>query len=415
RRGSERARIRVGPRARGTPRRRARSHGQPRRMTPIRLTIVQTHPVQYMTPLFVHLASSCPTIDLTVLYAARPTAEQQGVGFETSFTWDQPLTTGYRCVFARDRADGATFASGAFGGLDVPEIGPALLETKPDVVLVPGWHSKTLVRALMTCKRHGIPVLYRGDSHVGMAPTGWRRALWSLRTRLLLRSYTAHLAVGERSRAYLERHGARPEWIFSSPHFVDNAFFAALAAPHLTAEGRARARDAFGARTDDFVCAYVGKLEARKRVGDLLPALAALGRARLIVAGSGPLESALRAEADRLGVDVTWLGFVNQRDMARVYAAADCLALPSDRESWGLVVNEALATGLPVVVSDAVGCAPDLVRPGETGRRFALGDVAPLAERLDAVRCERPATERVPAGGRRGAAVSRLAAMAAAP
>ena len=67
--------------------------------------------------------------------------------------------------------------------------------------------------------------------------------------------------------------------------------------------------------------------------------------------------------------------------MGRVYAAADCLVLPSDIESWGLVVNEAMATGLPAVVADRVGCAPDLIVPGETGEIAGRGDVDDLGAR----------------------------------
>ena len=93
-----------------------------------------------------------------------------------------------------------------------------------------------------------------------------------------------------------------------------------------------------------------------------------------------------RAEAARLGVRVTWAGFLNQHEIGRAYAAADCLVLPSYAETWGLVVNEAMATGLPAVVSDAVGCAPDLIVPGETGETFRKGDVDDLAAALTRVR-----------------------------
>jgi len=83
---------------------------------------------------------------------------------------------------------------------------------------------------------------------------------------------------------------------------------------------------------------------------------------------------------------VAWAGFLNQSELGRAYAAADCLVLPSLRESWGLVVNEAMATGLPAVVSDTVGCAPDLIEPGETGEVFRCGDVDDLAAALERVR-----------------------------
>ena len=101
---------------------------------------------------------------------------------------------------------------------------------------------------------------------------------------------------------------------------------------------------------------FAGKIEASKRPIDAVRAVAALGptrRARDCRVGAN-CEDAMRLEADRLGVRMAWLGFVNQSTMGRVYAGADCLVLPSELESWGLVVNEAMATGLPAVVSDSV-------------------------------------------------------------
>src|SRR5262245_49889059 len=116
-------------------------------MSPIRLTIVQTHPVQYMAPWFRQIAASVPEIDLTVVFASHPSAAQQGVGFNAAFEWDLPLLDGYRSVVVRPPDPQARFGTSDFLGLDVPEIGSALVETRPDVVLVPGWHSASLARA----------------------------------------------------------------------------------------------------------------------------------------------------------------------------------------------------------------------------------------------------------------------------
>src|SRR6185503_11315500 len=115
-------------------------------------------------------------------------------------------------------------------------------------------------------------------------------------------------------------------------------------------------------------------------------AMAGLGsRASVLVVGTGELMTACRVEADRLGLCAAWAGFLNQSELGRAYAVADCLVLPGN-ESWGLVVNEAMATGLPCVVADRVGCAPDLVTPGATGEIFPAGNLAELAEALGRIR-----------------------------
>jgi glycosyltransferase involved in cell wall biosynthesis len=358
-------------------------------VAPIRLTIVQTHPVQYNAPWFRHIAANCPEIALTVVYAARPGPDQQGAGFDLPFEWDTPLLDGYAWRLVREGRDGDDFATGRFRGLDVPAIGDAVAATQPEIVLVPGWHSVTFVRALLSARRRGTPILYRGDTHKTSGAAAWRRAAWHAKTRACLSLYSGYLSVGRLSRQYLESHGVAPTRIFASPHAVDNEWFAASAEPYLSGAGRAKARAACGGGPDDFIVLFSGKIDANKRPIDVVRAVAALGpQAVLAIAGAGELEleGDVRSQADRLGVRLAWLGFVNQSMMGRVYAGADCLVLPSESESWGLVVNEAMATGLPAVVSERCGCAPDLIVPGETGEVFRAGDVDDLSEALRRIR-----------------------------
>jgi glycosyltransferase involved in cell wall biosynthesis len=356
-------------------------------MNPIRLTIVETHPIQYNAPWFRHIAGHCPELDLTVVYASRPTAKQQAVGYEGAFEWDSDLLHGYRWRVVRDSLPHESFDSDHFEGIDVEEIGEVVLDTRPDVAMIAGWHSSSQLRALRTCRARGIPVIYRGDTHLGMAPHGPRRALWQLKTRAMLAAYAAYLAVGTRARQHLLAHGVNPTRIFASPHLVDNALFAAAAEPYLSPVARAAARTRFELAPDDFVVLFVGRMDVRKRLGDAIAATAKLGsHAVLLVAGDGAEAARWRSEAARAGVRAVWAGFLNQRELGPVYAAADCLVLPSDRESWGLVVNEALATGLPVVVSDTCGCAPDLVIPGKTGETFSHRDVGDLEAALARIR-----------------------------
>ena len=318
---------------------------------PIRLTVVLTHPVQYYAPWFRYIAAHCPELDLTVLYGTEPTAAQQGVGFGVSFQWDTPLVEGYRCRILRAARRGQSVHSERFWGLDVPEIGAALEESRPDVVLIPGWHSVTLVRALWACRRARIPTLYRGDTHLGHRPTGWRGAVWGVRTRRLVHLFDGHLSVGTRAREYLTHFGVDPCKVFNAPHAVDNELFARTSSPYRAPAARMAARVSWGLDPQAFVVLFVGKLEPKKRPLDLIRAMAGLGsRARVLVVGTGELMTACRVEADRLRLCAAWAGFLNQSELGRAYAVADCLVLPSD-ETWGLVVNEAMATGLPCVAN----------------------------------------------------------------
>lgn len=357
----------------------------------MRLTVIMTHPVQYYSPWFRYITAQCPELELTVLYAIQPSSEQQAVGFGGAFQWDLPLLEGHRHQVIRPGRPGDDLHSGNYRGVDVPALVSAMCETRPDVVLVPGWQSITLVRALCACREQGVPALYRGDTNWLSGRGGWRRLPWILKTRWHLGHYSSWLAVGQRSRDFLRRMGCSSRKVFSSPHCVDNDFFASGAAAHQTSQGRQAARSAFDLKRNDFVVLFVGKLELKKRPLQVIQAMARLQPDTvLIIVGAGPLKEQCRFEARRIGVRVVWAGFLNQTEITRAYAAADCLALPSDAgETWGLVVNEAMATGLPCVVSDHVGCAPDLVTPSQTGEVVPLDDVAGLAHGLEIIRLRR--------------------------
>jgi glycosyltransferase involved in cell wall biosynthesis len=358
--------------------------------TPVRLTTVLTHPIQYYAPWFRHIHAHAPEIALTVVYATHPTAQQQGVGFDRAFEWDVPLLDGYESITVRAPEAGDQVDTSRFMGLDAPGIGDAVLATKPDVVMIAGWYSISLVRALVACRRHGIPTLYRGDSNLLSGPGGWRRTAWGLKTRALLKQFDGFLSPGRHADEYLTRYGAPGYRIFHVPHGVDNDLFATVAAERGNGAGRAAARASLGLRADAFVALFAGKMVARKRPLDLVRAAAALGGGiTVLTAGSGPLDAEMQAEARRLGVDLKAMGFLNQTELGAAYAVADCLVLPSDSsETWGLVVNEALASGLPVAVSDEVGCAPDLVTH-DTGAVFPRGEVAALASALAALRARK--------------------------
>jgi glycosyltransferase involved in cell wall biosynthesis len=355
-------------------------------MTPVRLTVVLTHPIQYYAPWFRHIEQHSPEIALTVVHATEPTPEQQGVGFDRAFEWDVPLTEGYRSITVRPPRAADRVDSTSFTGLDVPEIGRAIEETNPDVVMITGWYSVTLVRALFACRRLGVPTLYRGDSHLLSGPINWKRPVWNLKTRFLLRQFDGFLSPGQRVNGYLRWYRVAEHRIFRVPHAVDNEMFAATAARFQRPEARAAARERLGIAPDAFVPLFVGKLVPSKRPTDIVRAAARLERgASVVFVGSGALEGELRTLAVELGVDLNLIGFLNQTELGQAYAIADCLVLPSP-ETWGLVVNEALATGLPCVVSNAVGCAPDMVRDGESGYVYPLGNVDALAAALERVR-----------------------------
>jgi len=361
--------------------------GGPRRIPrqPPRLLIVTSHPIQYQAPLFRALAAS-PELESEVLFLTLPDAAQQGEGFGLAFDWDVPLREGYRWRVAR-WARGAGLAGG-FRGLRLRHPTRELLggDRPPDAVLVMGWQVEGLVQMLLAARRRGLPVLVRGDS-ADQPPRPWPvRCLH----RFLLGKASAALPVGEANDRFYEANGVPVDRRFPSPHFVDNDFFAEGAARW--ASSRAELRRRWGIPPEAFCFLFAGKLQPKKHPQDLLEALGRLvadpgaPAVHLLVVGSGALEAACRERAARERLPVSFAGFLNQNEIPAAYAASDALVLPSDRgETWGLVVNEAMACGLPAIVSDQVGCAEDLVQPGHTGLVFPCGNAAALSLALGAM------------------------------
>lgn len=305
-------------------------------------------------------------------FAHQPTAAEQGIGFGVAFQWDVDLTAGYRGVFLRNIAAGPN--RDRFKDYDTPEIASRIAARECDAMLVLGWRAKTYWQAMRACWRAGIPVYVRGDSQLE-DDRGLKRLIKRLSYPRFVGRFAACLAVGTRSEAYFRYYGARR--VVRSPHFVDNAVFEAGAAR--ARPGRNVMRAEWGIDDKTLAVLFVGKLIDKKRPGDVVEACSRIAGTRAIIVGDGPLKRTMSADA-------TFLGFRNQSQLPAIYAAADVLVLPSDRqETWGLVVNEAMAAGLPVVVSDAVGCMPDLITPGVTGDRFPAGDVGALAEALRAL------------------------------
>ena len=346
-----------------------------------RVAIVASHPVQYQAPWFRALARE---VDLHVFFCHRQTpGGQAAAGFGRAFDWDVPLLDGYAHDWLANRSP----APGVdrFGGCDTPDVRDRLQAGRFDACIVSGWYLKSYLQAARACWALGIPCLFRGDSQLGGSRL--KEMGKFIPYRWFLRRADAHLYVGHANRQYLRHYGVDEARLFHVPHAVDNDRFAA-AADDARRSGRAAAlRRGWGAETASTVFMFAGKLIPKKRPSDFVRALAALGAAghdvRGVMVGSGPLQSELQVEAERGGARVVFAGFQNQTAMPDYYAAADAVVLPSDRrETWGLVVNEAMASGLPAIVSDAAGCAADLVVAGRTGFTFALGVVDDLAARM---------------------------------
>jgi len=341
----------------------------------LRLALVVSHPIQYYVPLYQRLARR-EDLAIRVFYTWHAGAnEVHDRGFGQAFAWDLPLTEGYDYELVPNLArDPGTHH---FFGLRNPELVARVEAWRPDVVHVTGWAWHSHLRLLRALRREGVPVLFRGDSHLldGL-PRGPR---WWLKRALLRRVYSwpsAFLVVGRANRDYYRAFGVAETKMFDCPHSIDVTRFAE---PSVELERQAAAwRRELGIEEDQRVLLFAGKFEPKKQPVELARAfLAHAGEGWiLLMVGGGALQGELDALARSAPDRMRLLPFQNQRKMPLVYRLGDVFVLPSAwGETWGLAVNEALACGRPVLVSDRVGCAEDVIDPS-CGRVAAWQDLA---------------------------------------
>jgi glycosyltransferase involved in cell wall biosynthesis len=348
---------------------------------PTRLAVFAASPVYYQAPLYRTLARE-PAIDLTVIFASSEggTRPFDG-GYGKPVEWGVDALGGFKSVFLRNAY--ATKPSG-FLELHDFDIVRELLRGGFDVVWMHGYNSLTHLLVATTQKVRRRPLLVR-EEQTGLSPRPWwKQALKQVGLRLVLAN-TYALYIGTNNRAWFKKYGVPEERMFFTPYVVDNDRLQRERAALLLERDRLRAQ--FHLPHQKPVIATVSRLIAKKQPLALLDAYRRVRKSHdcaLLVVGSGELEDDLRREVERRRIpDVRFAGFLDQSQIAQVYTVADIFALVSAYdETWGLVVNEAMNFELPIVVSDRVGCAIDLVSHGENGFVVAHDDGEALAEAL---------------------------------
>ncbi|MCP4351393.1 MAG: glycosyltransferase family 4 protein [Desulfobacterales bacterium] len=346
----------------------------------IRLGILATHPIQYHAPLFRQLASY-PDIELTVYFCHRPTSEEQGQGFGIPFQWDVDLISGYPHIWLKNQSAHPSLIS--FRGLDTPEIINIIEQKQFDAFIVHGWNKKSCWQAFSACWRTQTPLFVRSDSQLAAQKSNLKKLIKKLLYPLFISRFDVCLAMGKRSAEYFHYFGGKR--VITAPHFVDNAWFGEKT--ESVRKNRKQLRSQWGIDEDEFVFLFAGKFEFKKRPLNAIEAIAQVtksGRnAVLLMAGDGELRDECELFARDNNLPVRFSGFLNQSKIPEAYTAADCLVLCSDaRETWGLVVNEAMACGLPAIVSCETGCMPDLIIEGKTGYSYKCGDISTLSDHM---------------------------------
>lgn len=349
----------------------------------VKVAYLVSHPIQYQAPLLKHIVEHS-NVDLTALFMSDFSVRSyHDKEFGTELKWDVPLLEGYKHQFlptvgGREKIDNPR----PF----VPNFKKILKEGEFDVLWSHGYAHQNSVRAIAAAKSLGMDVMVRAESQWASAlGTGIRRKAKEVMIRRVFGMVDAFLCIGSANQQYYTSFEVPDSKMFLVPYAVDNERF-----QQRCNEARPKAAE-FKMKLDmDLerpVVLYASKLTARKKITDLMAAFeiafAAAPDGRkpyLMIAGDGEQRPELEQwMASGWAEHTRFLGFQNQTELPLIYAASDLFVLASAREPWGLVVNEVMNAEMPVVVSDEVGSAYDLVQEGETGWVIKVGDIQALA------------------------------------
>ncbi len=348
-----------------------------------KLAIVTTHPIQYNAPLF-RLLSERAIISIKVFYTWGESVlkDKYDPGFGKSIQWDIPLLEGYEYQFLETISKHP--GSHHFKGIQCRDLNEQIKNWQPDALLVYGWSYSAHLSCLRYF-RNKIPLFFRGDSTLLDSPSFFKSIIKNIVLKWVYRNIDYALYVGENNRQYFKQYNIKENQLIYAPHVVDNNRFV-----DLTGEYNQRAsqwRLDLGIKENDLVFLFAGKLESKKNPELLIKAFKQLSETRhdchLIFVGDGILKDNLvdLSKITQLNnsttqqLNIIFLPFQNQSMMPIVYRLADVFVLPSQGpgETWGLAVNEAMTCGKAMIVSDKVGCAPDLIEQGKNGFVFKSG------------------------------------------
>jgi glycosyltransferase involved in cell wall biosynthesis len=338
-----------------------------------RVAILLPVPTPYREPLFERFAA-CGLYEPLVMYSRE---EQPSQGWRLR-------EHAYPARYLKNYAPRSWHGRLVIGAIN-PGVWRELGAFRADAVIVYGYSSATTLLAILWAVSHRVPLLVRGDSNLldEEAKPRLQLAVKRLFLRWLTRRADGFLAVGTSNSRYWLQYGAKPEQVFQAGYAVDNDYFRRETDRYRPTRLQIRSENGW---RQSYLLLYVGRLSGEKGVDVLIEALRRISATRtdigLLIVGDGPQRKALEAQAQALP-QVFFLGFRDWDQLPGFYAAADLFVLPSRWEPWGMVVNEAMASGLAVLATRKVGAAQDLILEGRTGFVVPENDADALASAID--------------------------------
>ncbi len=320
-----------------------------------KIAIISSHPIQYNAPLFAFLAKDL-RIDIKVFYTwgSAVLHEKYDPHFQKKIKWDIPLLDGYNYQFIKNISK--TPGSHHFNGIINPTLNHEIEIWGAEIVWVWGWAFNSHLKALryFNGKKE---VWFRGDSTMLDEPKGIsiKKLLRRIFLKWVYKKVDKAFYVGSHNKDYFTKHGLNEKQLIFAPHAIDSLRFSDLSG--CFSDQAHQIRNELGISKKDHLVVFVGKFEPNKNLIELVHKFNN-SELKLLLVGNGPEENKIREIA---ADNIYFLPFQNQSMMPIIYRIGDALILNSKSETWGLVINEAIACGVPVFATVKCGGSIDLI------------------------------------------------------
>ena len=340
-----------------------------------KLAYFVSHPIQYQAPLLKKISAE-KNIDLHVFFLTNPaTQNHTDKGFNTKIKWDTPLLDGYQYTFLNSKLKNQDYSL-TNPSVKLCSVKNALEKEPWDAVWVHGYNNIALLYIIWRCVKTKTPLLFRAESNLLCSPQNIKKNIF---IKWLVKNCSGLLWIGQDNRDYYRHYGAAEKKLFFTPYAVDNVFF------------QDHGLKSIKPNTDERKCVllFASKFIKRKQAPLLLEAFAQLAKplrdqTELWFVGDGPERIILEQRINELQLtnQVFLNGFLNQSELPSVISQCDVFILPSEKEPYGLIINEVMNLAKPIITTDEVGAARDLVEHKQNGWIIPARDVHALTEAL---------------------------------
>ena len=342
-----------------------------------RVALAISHPIQYLIPLYQKIIKE-PRINLTVyFFSTFGIKKEYCKEFRTVFKWDRLDLNNINYKVLRNYSPFPSTQTKL--GLINFGIIKELITGNYDAVFIPSYGALTYLMAFLTAYFAKIPIILSGEPRFPVI----KRKIKQKLLRFLFSKVSAFCYVGKRARDFYKFYGIPDKKLFFTPYCVDNDFL--LKESQDLQFKKEQLKEETGLPLENPIILYIAKINKNKHPFDLLEAYRNLSlRATLLFVGDGPLLMKLKKQVNAKKIEnVFFSGFQNYSQIGKYYAVSDILVLPSAGESWGVVINEAMCFGLPIITTDKVMSAYDLVHQDENGYLLPVGDITALTKALE--------------------------------